>query len=59
MLLDPGPGDDPVTDRGVRIAEEDQRVLEQNPEKHPATLTGIGAISDPKRFRRERGGMRC
>jgi hypothetical protein len=53
MLLDPGPGDDPVTDCGVRIAEEDQRVLEQNREKDPATLTGIGAISDPEGKRRD------
>jgi hypothetical protein len=34
-------------------------ILDQNREKDPATLTGIGAISDPKHFRRERGGMRC
>jgi hypothetical protein len=37
--FDHSPGDDPVTDRGVRIAEEVQRVLDQNAEKDPATLT--------------------
>jgi hypothetical protein len=36
-----GAGDDAVADRGVRIAEEDERVLDQNEEIDPAHLTGV------------------
>ena len=39
--FDTGPGNDPVADRGVRIVEEDKRVLDQNREIDPATLTSI------------------
>ena len=39
--FDAGPGDDPITNRGVRITEKDQRILDQNGEIDPATLTGV------------------
>jgi len=35
--FDAGPGNDAVAYRGVRIAEEDKRVLDQNREIDPAT----------------------
>ena len=34
-------GDDAVADRGVRIAEEDQSIIDQNWEVDPAPLSGV------------------
>ena len=34
-------GDDAVADRGVRIAEEDQTIIDKNWKVDPAPLTGV------------------
>jgi hypothetical protein len=39
--LEAGAGDDAVADRGVGVPEEDERILDQNRQADPASLTGV------------------